>query len=549
MRQTLDESMKPILLLGIVVATATAGAQTTDIARWREDLRVIAEQLPATHPDAFYRMKRESWDSAVKSIDARLPSMTRNQAMVAFSQLVAMVNDGHTGINPMFDTAMTAHYYPVQYELFEDGLYIRSAAPQHASLVGAKVVRIGKVSGEDAITAMGTTFGHENEWWVKAWAPMRLNLAEMLDGLGVADDPAHLPVVIEKYGKRETVVLEPTGRVRPSGHNPLSGIDMSGWIDMRSAGPVPLWMSNPGNPYWAQFIPGDSTLFLSYRAVVSMDNPTNIAFWRSVFAMTDSLPVKRLVIDLRENSGGNSFYNRQVIRGIVARPRLDNPNFLFVITGGRTFSAAMNLVEDLEQWTNATFVGVPTGNATVFFGDHKQITLPASGITLNVSTLPWYPDDPRDKRAFIAPRLYTPMTSDDYRAGIDPAMRAILTAGKSPSIAAQVEAAIASGDSSGALKIVTDAAKNPLNRFRSPEGDINALGYRLAQTDKARALTVFRLNTIVFPNSPNVWDSYGEALMAAGQRDAAIASYRKAVTLDPRYASSLEALQRLGIKL
>jgi tetratricopeptide (TPR) repeat protein len=57
------------------------------------------------------------------------------------------------------------------------------------------------------------------------------------------------------------------------------------------------------------------------------------------------------------------------------------------------------------------------------------------------------------------------------------------------------------------------------------------------------------MNTIVFPNSPNVWDSYGEALAAAGQREAAIASYRKAVTLDPRYASSLEALQRLGIKL
>jgi hypothetical protein len=541
--------MKLIVSLGIAVATASAGSQTTDVARWREDVRVIAEQLPATHPDAFYRMKRESWDSAITSLDARLPSMTRNQAMVALAQLVALVKDGHTTINPMFDTVMNVHYYPVQYELFEDGLYIRAAAPQHASLAGAKVLRIGKVSAEDAISAMGTTFGHENEWWVKAWAPMRLNLVEMLDGLGLVSDPARLPIVIEKNGKRETVVLQPGGRVRPSGHNPLSGIDMSGWTDMRGSGSPPLWQSNPGYPYWSQFIPSDSTLFVSYRGVVSMDNPTNPAFWRSVFAMTDSVPVKRLVIDLRENSGGNSFYNKQVIRGIVARPRLDNPNSLFVITGTRTFSAAMNLVEDLEQWTNATFVGEPTGNATVFFGDHKQITLPASGITVNVSTLPWYPDDPRDKRAFIAPRLYAPMTSSDYRAGIDPAMRAILDAGKSQPVAKRVEAAIASGDSSSALKILTDAAKDPINRFKSPEADINALGYRLMQSDRTRALAVFKLNTTVFPASPNVWDSYGEALLAAGRRDAAIASYRKAVTLDPMYASSLEALQRLGIKL
>ena len=538
-------STRIITAIVTVIAFAPLEGQT-DVASWREDVRTIAQQLPATHPDAFYRMKRESWDSAIQSLDSRLPSMTRNQAAVALMQLVAMVNDGHTGINPLMDVAMGFHYYPVQFEQFSDALFIRSAAPQHASIVGARVVRIGDVSADEALTRAATTVGHENEWWVKAWAPLRLSLSELLDGLGITKDPAHLTLQVEKNGKRETVILEPTGVIKPSGHNPLSGIDMSGWIDMRTSSAAPLWQKNPHLPYWYEFVREDSTLFVSYRAVVTFDEMPNTTFWRNVFAAVDSLPVKRLVIDLRENSGGNSFYNKQVVRGIIARPRIDKAGSLFVITGGRTFSAAMNLALDLEQWTNATFVGEPTGNSSVFFGDHEQIVLPKSGFTVNVSTLPWYPDNPRDKRQFMAPRMYTPLTSTQYRTGVDPVMLAIQQAVSKPPLAETVADAITRGDSTRALKLITDAANDSLNRFRSPEADINALGYRLMPSDKPKALTVFRLNTVAFPKSPNTWDSYGEALLEAGKRDAAIAAYKKATTLDPGYASSVEALRRLG---
>ena len=532
-----------------LVTASTSGAQaTTDISAWRRDLRMIAEQLPATHPNAFHRMKRASWDSAIASIDSRLPSMTRNQAMITLTQLVAMVNDGHTAINPFFDRAMGMHYYPVKFALFEDGLFIESAAPKHASIVGGKVISIGNASADQAIAAVASTFGHENEWWIRAWAPMRLSLPEMLDGLGLVSDPARLPVVVEKDGKRETVTLEPSGRIEPSGHNPLGSFDTRGWTTMRGAGAAPLWLRNDDRLYWAEFVQSDSTLFVSYRAVVSMDNQPNTAFWRSVFAMADSLPVKRMVLDLRENVGGNSFYNKQVIRGIVARPKLDRANSLFVITGERTFSAAMNLVLDLEHWTNATFVGAPTGNATMFYGDHKSIVLPVSGITVNVSTLPWHPTDPRDVRPFIAPRMYTPMRSASYRTNVDPAMQAILKLGSTPSLAEKIEAAIVKGDSAAALRLISDAARDPINRFRSPEADVNALGYRLLPGDKAKALTVFRLNTVAFPNSANTWDSLGEALVSSGDREGAIAAYRKAVALDPRFDSSVEALRRLGAR-
>ena len=150
----------PLLAVLVLLAAGPARAQdhppsgapaqpaAFDPVAWRGDLQLIARELPARHPDAFYRMTRASWDSAVGATDGRLATMTRNQAMVAFMELVALVRDGHTSINPIFDPAIGVRYYPLEFATFEDGLYVRSAAPEYAALAGARVLRVGRVSAD-----------------------------------------------------------------------------------------------------------------------------------------------------------------------------------------------------------------------------------------------------------------------------------------------------------------------------------------------------------------------------------------------------------------
>jgi hypothetical protein len=541
----------PCLAVALPIAfAAPAAAQSAapfDPTAWVRDVQVIAHELPARHPDAFFRLARARWDSATAATGRRMPSLTRNQALVALMELVALVRDGHTSINPLYDRAAGLRYYPIELYRFEDGLFVRAAAPEHAALVGAKVVRLGRVSAEEALATVARIVPHENVWWARAWGGEYLGFAELLDGLGLVEDMERLPLVVERNGKREAVTVGPAGRFTPSGHNPMASIDRSAWTTMRAPGEAPLWLRHRDRPYWVEYLPRERTLFVSYRAVVDADNPGNAEFWRGVFALADSVPVDRLVLDIRENIGGNSFYNRQVVRGIIARPVLDRAGHLFVVTGSRTFSAAMNLARDLERWTNATFVGEPTGNAGYFFGDHDQVRLPASGLTVNVSTLAWPPYDPRDRRDFLAPAIYAPLTSADYRANIDPAMRAIDARATLPPLGARIEGAVLRGDTAGAERMVREASAATENRFRSPEVEVNALGYRLLNAGNvAAALSVFQLNARVFPRSANVWDSLGETLLQAGRRDDGIAAYRRALEIDPAFPSSRQALERLG---
>ena len=80
----------------------------------------------------------------------------------------------------------------------------------------------------------------------------------------------------------------------------------------------------------------------------------------------------------------------------------------------------------------------------------------------------------------------------------------------------------------------------------SNEADINTVGYRLLAEKKLdQAIEVFKLNTQLYPESFNTWDSLGEAYAAAGKKADAIENYEKSVKLNPNSESGKAALAKL----
>ncbi len=62
-------------------------------------------------------------------------------------------------------------------------------------------------------------------------------------------------------------------------------------------------------------------------------------------------------------------------------------------------------------------------------------------------------------------------------------------------------------------------------------------------------LHVFQLNTELYPESYNVYDSYGEALLKNGDRDKAIKNYRQSLILNPDSQSGKRVLQEIGVEM
>ncbi|WP_428656427.1 serine hydrolase [Runella sp.] len=78
------------------------------------------------------------------------------------------------------------------------------------------------------------------------------------------------------------------------------------------------------------------------------------------------------------------------------------------------------------------------------------------------------------------------------------------------------------------------------------EDDLNQLGYYLMNSKRLDdALRVFELNVRLFPESANVYDSLGEAYLNKGNKERALANYKKSLELDPKNNGAKEAIEQL----
>jgi CubicO group peptidase (beta-lactamase class C family) len=78
------------------------------------------------------------------------------------------------------------------------------------------------------------------------------------------------------------------------------------------------------------------------------------------------------------------------------------------------------------------------------------------------------------------------------------------------------------------------------------EAEVNAAGYLLLGTGRAEsALGVFELNTRVFPDAFNTWDSLGEAHMTLGNDAEAIRCYERSLELNPENANAEAMIARI----
>jgi len=78
------------------------------------------------------------------------------------------------------------------------------------------------------------------------------------------------------------------------------------------------------------------------------------------------------------------------------------------------------------------------------------------------------------------------------------------------------------------------------------EGELNRLGYWLSRNGRAAdAVRVFMLNVEAHPLASNPHASLGEAYRKVGERDLALASYKRSLELDPKNARAAQAVKEL----
>lgn len=433
------------LLVSLLGQKALAGSDPVSpqwAAKWRSDLQFIKEALSETHPDPFTKVSAEDFHSRVEALGAKAAELSHEELIVGLSRIVAAIGDGHTRLTlpvpessgfflghtrtePPAISDLLFHPLPIRLHYLDGGLFVRSASADLEQAVNAQVLGIGDASAEDAAAAVAPVVHRDNEAQLRFQLPDYLVLPEVLAATGVIQSPGAVSFRLQHPGEAPFVVtLEPMEESRVV--ELVDGFELRG-VDR------PLYLRDNTKSFWFEALEAERAVYLQFNAVYPEGEESIREMAGRLVKVLDEPSIERLVIDLRWNRGGSSSLARPLLHRLMAHPKLQKPGSLFAIIGPATFSAAMMFSVDLELHTPTLFVGEPTGSSPNHFGDSRKIRLPETGLTVRVSTLYWQKSDPRDLRTSIEPHLPSIPSIQDFAAGRDPVLDAILKGDATPS--------------------------------------------------------------------------------------------------------------------
>lgn len=400
-----------VLALGLVSVSgfAQTGFTQTRDERWRSDLQQLATTLPKVHPNFFTQNSRETFDQAVTKLNDSIPSLSDPQIIAGMMRLVSLGGDANTAISP-FQAAAGFHQFPLQFLSFPEGIYVTSASPSYSRAIGKRLIAINNTPVDNVLSAVATLIPHENEQWVKAQAPSYLVLPELLHALGITTSGEQARFTFEDtegtFSLRITYRTSPLAEALPPQPH------------------TPLYRRYQDLLYWFDYLPTSRTLYIKYNKGQESLSLPMADFAELLAEFVRENPVERVVMDLRNNTGGNTAVMQPLVTALAraltsgALPATLRP---FVVIGKQTFSAGMLNAIQFKQ-LGATLIGEPTGGKPGGFGEMHTFKLSNSGLVVSHSTRMILM--PQFRGASVEPDLPVEVHAADYFANKDPVLEA-----------------------------------------------------------------------------------------------------------------------------
>jgi hypothetical protein len=383
---------------------------------WRYDLAFFASEARRVHTGFDRPAFSVPFSDAVADLDRRLPGLSDDQILAGLQHLATLLHDGHSGVY-LRNLPRTHRRLPVDFYWFADGMYVVGAREDHRDLVGSRVVRIGRLTPPELVTALGAYVPRDNPMRILSLGvSFQSDYPFQLQALGAIDDTTRVPIVVEDGSghTRELALVADDKRIPQARLTP------------RDTGAAnPLWLRNTAANIWMTPLAGEHAIYMQYNACADAPTLTIEAFaGRLRTALRDST-IRDLIIDVRRNGGGNSLLNLPLHQAIFEFAAASPSHRIWVLAGRHTFSAAQNFVNYVERFTNAVFVGEPTGSSPNFTGENGEVVLPFSGVIAEISNANHWSAFWEDQRPWIAPTIPVALTAADYFANRDPVLDAV----------------------------------------------------------------------------------------------------------------------------
>lgn len=379
---------------------------TKQIEQWRKDIDFMQQQLEQHHIHLYHTIDTEFFSNELIRIKQQLPSLTETSLLIELMRLIKQVGDGHTQFAYW---GGAYHRYPLELRMFAEDFHLISIEPEYQYLLGATLVAIDDMPIEEVREQLLPILqGVENIHSEKQRLCETISVAEVLHGLKITGSLQQASFTFKlPTGEKHRVNLNSLTIQKFQVHA-MSSLELSKPANFTlhniSIEGIDLLLSNNGQIAYLDFH--------HYPTLSTMNN-----FAENLIDLLRKKKTREVIIDLRNNGGGDFFVGLQLAWALIMVDNLDWREGVYVLTGRKTFSAAMSNTAQYRQLLNATLVGEPTGANPVGYQDAGSFSLPHSGWTVMYSKRLYRFQDSVSEG--IEPDIKIDLNLDFYRAGKD----------------------------------------------------------------------------------------------------------------------------------
>ncbi|MCX6827558.1 MAG: hypothetical protein NTV06_09910, partial [candidate division Zixibacteria bacterium] len=323
-------------------------------------------------------------------------------------RLVALIGDAHTSFySPAISFSSSL---PLRFSWFKDNLYVIETTEPYRRALAAKVVKIGDITIDSVFSLMKSIISHENLSWVREQSQRLLPNPRILHSLTVISDTNEASFTLQ----------DSLGSIFELKFNSCAELNSNAWIKATMA--LPLYQTRSQESQWYKYLEDSRTIYFKYNFCFSLiDFPS---FCHDLWIFADSVSAARIIVDLRDNPGGNNMQFSYFLKGFRKRPSWRKYGRLFIITNRGTFSSAILNAAELRQESEAISVGEEPGGLLNHYGDVRRFHLPNSDGIVHYSTQ-YFDLTPENQKRLI-PDIKIEPAIEDYLSGRDPMLDTIM---------------------------------------------------------------------------------------------------------------------------
>ncbi|MDX2068701.1 MAG: hypothetical protein SFV55_09760 [Haliscomenobacter sp.] len=264
----------------LLLSTIEVSSQNLTPQQYLEDLAFFKTELSNRHKNLFSVISEEDFNQKIAEIEKKSSSLTKESFEIELFKIIKAIGDEHTFIVPAYQTT-----FPITFDILEEGIFVTKTDSVHSNLLYKQLDGVGSKATKNILEDFKAIINTENQSYFEVNFLNLIRNPRVLMGLNLATSEAS--GLFQLGGEKHHILA-----IQKSDYSPLISPNYLRY--------------KKKDKYWYELIDNGNILYFNYQSCSEQKNKPFETFNAELFSFIEENKPRKIIIDLRNNSGGNS---------------------------------------------------------------------------------------------------------------------------------------------------------------------------------------------------------------------------------------------------